>query len=283
MTGKTERVRKTVDRFSPYDKDDKAFSHREILRFIAEVEAVSPTHPDWKGAGIEANRMELAATESQRKEVNEIGAIHGCHSCLSDVSTDPDQPWIGDHSPPTALSPAARKALNLPDVLYDGTIQLRPQCDACSATQSSLVKRVNSEVAQGLKPNLNKLGEILLGIKPGKHAKGVNATGATVSPAQGDSIQRLGGQYGCHSCGEKFAKDYYHADHNPPVCYTYSHVIAILKYARDNIKACKHIEVSQDFVLKPQCPRCSHEQGGKMRGLSDEARDLAQRMGLAVY
>ncbi|KPF57880.1 hypothetical protein D621_07410 [beta proteobacterium AAP51] len=284
MPGKSPRIRKTVDRFSPYKQPLRTVSDDEVLDFLDEVAAVSPTHDDWKGGdGVAVGRMALVANDDQRREVNGIGDTHGCHSCLTRVESDPNQPWIGDHCPPTSLSDAARKALGVAEERYDGSVQLRPQCDSCSVTQASLVVRVNSEVSQGLKPNLNAFGEVLVGKKAGRHTRGVNATSAKVSPAQGDAIQKLGQTYGCHSCKAKFPKDYYHADHNPPVCYTYSHVIAILEYAKQNIEGCEDIVITQNFKLKPQCPRCSHEQGGRMAGLNASAEDLARRLRLPVY
>lgn len=267
----------------PKMKTERNPLHREIIEFVQAVGDIAPTHDDWTGKGVAVTRMDMKASKSQREEVNMIGETHGCHSCLTKVDTDKNQPWIGDHSPPTGLTPKARAVLGLPDEAYDGTVKLRPQCDSCSIAQANTVARINEEVRQGLKPDLNKFGERLLGVIPSKHNKCINASGAKVKPPEGESIQRLGTIYGCHSCGTRYPKDIYHADHCPPVCYTYSHVIRILKYADENIPALKGISIHQDFELRPQCPRCSHEQGGKMKHVADWSKELAKKIGITVY
>lgn len=254
----------------------------DIIAFVEDVQAVSPTHRRWKGYGVAATRMQMVATESQREEVNGIGALHGCHSCLTMVDTDKNQPWIGDHQPPTELSARARTALGLPGEVYDGTVKLRPQCDVCSVSQAGTVKRINTEVAGGAAPNLNALGNRLLGVTAPLHRRCIDASSARVSAPEGLAIQRLGEAHGCHSCKSLYPKDAYHADHCPAVCYTFSHVVAILQHARDNVTGCRKIAVGQNFELRPQCPRCSHEQGGKMNELHKRSTRLAKRLGIPV-
>lgn len=253
-----------------------------IIAFVEDVQAVSPTHRRWKGYGVAATRMQMVATDSQREEVNDIGKLHGCHSCLTKVDTDKNQPWIGDHQPPTELSGRARTALGLPDEIYDGTVKLRPQCDVCSISQAPTVKRINTEVASAAVPNLNALGRLLLGTVAPKHAHCINASSSRVSASEGLAIQRLGEVHGCHSCKTLYPKDAYHADHCPAVCYTFSHVIAILQYAKDNVTGCRKIAIGQTFELRPQCPSCSHEQGGKMNELHKRSTMLAKRLGIPV-
>lgn len=258
--------------------------HWEILKFVQMVMSISPTDPDWKGKGVAVTLMQMVASDSQREAVNDIGKLHGCHSCLTPVATDKNQPWIGDHQPPTELSAKARKALGLAEApVYDGSVKLRPQCDVCSVSQAATVKRINAEVAGGKEPNLNALGKRLLGVAKPKHDECINASSAKVSPAEGDSIQRLGEVHGCHSCGTYCPKDAYHADHCPPYCYTRSHVIKILKYAQKNVKSLDKLEIPTEFELRPQCPRCSHEQGGKLREVAGWAKRLAEALGITVY
>jgi hypothetical protein len=255
----------------------------EIINFVRAVEAVSPTHPLWKGEGVDVGRQQLTATDGQCRQVNKIGKKHGCHTCLTRVATDKNQPWIGDHQPPTSLSAKERAALGLAVAVYDGTVKLFPQCDVCSVTQAVTVKRIQAEILRGLQPNLNALGKRLLGIQKPKHTHSIYASSPKVSDAEGQSIQRLGIVHGCHSCGSRYPKDSYHADHCPPVCYTYSHVIRILQYAKDNIDELSDIKITQSFELRPQCPRCSHEQGGKMSKIARWSKTLAQRMNITVY
>jgi hypothetical protein len=166
---------------------------------------------------------------------------------------------------------------------YDGTVVLRPQCDVCSLSQAATVKRVNAEAAKGEKPDLNALGERLLGVGNPKHGHSLPASSSRVSPAEGNLVQTLGTRHGCHSCGTRFPASGYHADHCPPVCYTYSHVIKILEYAKKNVKSLDDVEIPQDFELRPQCPRCSHEQGGKMQAIARWGKELARKLNITVY
>jgi hypothetical protein len=82
--------------------------HKKIIQFVEAVQAISPTDPEWKGVGVKVNRMDMTATDSQRTLVDSIGQNHGCHSCLTKVKSDKNQPWIGDHQPPTELNATAR-------------------------------------------------------------------------------------------------------------------------------------------------------------------------------
>jgi hypothetical protein len=260
----------------PKIKVEKDPVNRRVIEFIESVRALTETHEDWKGKGVAVSRMDMVATQSQRDEVNEIGVLHGCHTCLTEVAFDKNQPWIGDHQPPTSLSVKARAELGLVSETYDGTVVLRPQCDSCSSIQAALVKRVNADIQGGIDPLLGSHDKTLIGLKNGAHTWCINASSAKVSPSEGESIQRLGTRYGCHSCGTRYPKEIYHADHNPPVAYTYSHVRRILEYARDHIDSMKGLKIPDDFELKPQCPRCSNEQGGKMSAISKEALKVTQ-------
>ena len=73
---------------------------------------------------------------------------------------------------------------------------------------------------------------------------------------------------------ERVPKDAYHADHCPSVCYTYSHVVGIFRYAKRNVAELSKITITQNFVLKPQCPRCSHTQGGQMKEIKSWSKSL---------
>lgn len=290
-----KRKRDDDDERKRDDDDDTGFDQQakrrktslevRVLALLKDVHGLSPTRPEWKGKDVDATWMDFRTTKAQRAEVNADRAAR-CHTCLTDVATDRDQPWIGDHQPPTELSAAARQALGLAALGYGGAVRLFPQCDHCSRTQASLVKRVNRCVAAGTPVVLSASEHNLLRTAQAapSHGQGIDASSASVSPAQGYLIQGLGTQHGCHSCDARCPKDNYHADHSPPVAYTYSHVISLIRWARTNIRGHdQYKRIPASFVLRPQCPRCSHEQGGKMAAIAARAKELAIEAGFAVY
>jgi hypothetical protein len=111
------------------------------------------------------------------------------------------------------------------------------------------------------------------------HEKGIDAVSVKVSESQGFSIQAFGVLHGCHTCGTRYAKDRYHADHDPPVFFSFTQTQKILKYANEKIEDLKGtLDLKEEFVLKPQCPRCSHEQGGRVSALKGQVETLAQKL-----
>ena len=235
---------------------------------------------------ITAKFNEFKASGDHRKEINDIGEHSGCHSCGSDIRTDTNQPWIGDHQPPTGLTPAARAVLKLPlEPKYNGDVTLLPQCDICASIQSALVTQVNNKVAakEDL-PSLSSHQSLLLGVTQTstRYSGVIYATSDKVNSTQGNLIQAEGVANGCHSCGERRPKHTYHADHFPPVCYTYSHITTILMYAKQNIGSMAGITIYDSFQYRPQCPRCSHAQGGNTSAILNLAREIAIEMGIPV-
>lgn len=264
----------------PKCKQPKTQLEKKVMKFISEVASVSPTNSNWKGTDVDCGFNQFKATRAQRDEVNFIGAIHGCHSCLTKVDTDRNQPWIGDHQPPTNLKSSVRQHAGLPENKYDGTVRLYPQCDECSREQSGLVNGLNGGTVDIDALDALELSIIGVSLPPDNPKMYVNATSEKVHESQGLSIQRLGTVHGCHSCQTKFPKDIYHADHNPPICYTYSHVQKILQWASNKGFA---VEIPTSFVLRPQCPRCSHAQGGAMKKLKETSKYLATELNIPTY
>ncbi|MCY2992071.1 MAG: hypothetical protein NTY19_29955 [Planctomycetota bacterium] len=263
--------------------------HKAIREFVETLQTVSQSCDGWGGKGVTGRWMEKNAETGHRADVNAFGAKHGCHTCKSFVLTDPNQPWIGDHQPPTGLTLKSRLKLGLPEVaVYDGSVRLRPQCDSCSRKQATAIKRINARAEAGtLKmTDLTEEERHLVGLAPPfSHGFGlyrdVMATNATVNATQGRAIQDLGVLNGCHSCPSWFPADAYHADHCPPFCCTKSWVCSIIEYA--NQHALSDMKIPTEFELRPQCPRCSHEQGGKMKNLDQRARAIAQKLDITVY
>ena len=77
------------------------------------------------------------ATAGERRAVNDIGGVLGCHECGAAVPGTQSGNWIPDHQPPTALNPPG------------GDQTLEPHCTVCSAKQGG---RVSQEVKRRKAP-----------------------------------------------------------------------------------------------------------------------------------
>jgi hypothetical protein len=199
------------------------------------------------------------ATADQREEIQGKGEEHGCHSCGTFIDQDSDQPWIGDHIPPTNL-----------DENLKGNREtfLHPQCSGCAHQQATLVKSVNST---GVLPKKGTLEYKLLFGGNSSNKKRILSSGSKVTADEGEQIQELGTENGCHSCGTMFPASEYIADHFPPVhMYTPSSMKIQEELGYDEVD-------TDNLMLLPQCPKCSSNQGGTvshMKRLEDEYRSL---------
>ena len=222
---------------------------------------------------------EFTAPDLAREMVQEIGNRYGCHECGAQIRTDNNQPWIGDHQPPTNLSTAARAALGLPTTISYGTAgntKLYPQCSACSTLQSALIKALNGNPAKALTAHETSL----VGNTPGQFAAftAVDAVSDKCSGAQGNLVQAQGVQHGCHSCTNKVPAQTYHADHNPPVWSTGSKMEALLTLAKSMPALRRKVYDHSKFTYLPHCPRCSSHQGGVSQKLKQQAEDLYTKL-----
>lgn len=244
-------------------EDDLMTSVRR--RILVEL---NQTRHGWGGAGtpLDMTREYFACLPATKAAVNVVGAAHGCHTCGTNVATDRDQAWIGDHIPPTGLYGSVRTALG-----FVGPGQtLYPHCDDCAENQSALVNALNTgtKTVAGLTTYERRL------VTAGLATNGVAATGPAVTATQGVQIQALGVAHGCHSCGRQNAKDKYHADHCPPKEFYTKYMQTLLPILGITLPA---------FVAKPQCPRCSNAQGGAMTALVRDAKQVARDVGITVY
>ncbi|WP_431282460.1 hypothetical protein ACQW02_24120 [Humitalea sp. 24SJ18S-53] len=209
--------------------------------------------------------------------VQVIGLAHGCHTCLTHAETDRDQPWTGDHCPPTQLPKLARDCLETRDKTY-----LFPQCKRCSDQQAPLVAQISNMANKDIPDFIDDLTgtqkSLLTGTKS-PHTIGIRkncvaATGPFVSPVQGLDIQTIGGNVrrgGCHTCGTEYPCPYYIADHVVPK-FLVSEGFRQLFLALD-------IELP-DLLFRPQCQRCSNGQGGAVSRLAVRARAYGQTLGI---
>jgi hypothetical protein len=227
-----------------------------------------------------------------KADVNEIGRQHGCHTCNTRLEIDRDQPWIGDHFPPTELKGHARKALAelSGDTSFTGNTQLLfPQCHACSGQQSALVRKLNtmnySDILKWLKADQNELSDVLhltsgwTQIQKGQTC--IPASGKIVSacvcirgPENSDHRGRKGLP---QSPGHDVAALVYHADHTWPQEFCTAYMDEVMK--RLNLS---HIKPARQ-ELRPQCPRCSGNQGGKMSQIAKKALAYAADNGITFY
>jgi hypothetical protein len=233
---------------------------------------------EWKGNGTPIDRYEDPVSAAHKEEVQNNGQRFGCHTCCTNISVDTDQPWVGDHIPPTKLAPKVKKLLGFQT---ESTI-LYPQCDGCATAQAVLVNKLNAKDGGELSDAIKKLTpherNLLVGGKPPDHYS-IPSTGPKVSPAEGEQIQNNGGKYGCHSCVTPWTNFYpatkYHADHMPPVFFHKPGVRELMR----NIG----MTPPKPYEARPQCPRCSHEQGGNMANIDYKAKNLMRELGIKLY
>jgi hypothetical protein len=248
---------------------------RLLREAIEEEMARNTSKQGWKGEGVPIKRNTFSLTPLLRAKVQNVGLKHGCHTCLTVLKVDADQPWIGDHIPPTELSNPARKAFGLEK--KGSFAKLYPQCDSCSSLQSAFVRKLNGMSSKALE-KFDAGDDIffLIGGQPESPTYYVDSTGPKVSPGQGQDIQKLGQAHGCHTCGSKYPRTIYHADHIFPQewCTTYmKDVFEALGLGMDYPK---------HFELRPQCTKCSGHQGGKIASIMWDAVNFALQNGIMV-
>lgn len=247
------------------------------------------THDDWYGLDypdlmVTITRNHYYPTETDKFIVQLLGDSFGCHTCRTFISTDRNQPWTGDHIPPTQLRDGVRTWAEGQLGFNGGQQVLAPQCTACSSQQAALVRTLNSmpRVQDALNyltdPRNRDERKLIIGGK--QFLVGTNciqATGRKVNQTQGRQVQHLGERQGCHSCGTLYPASVYIADHIVPkeFCTTYMpqvfEVLGIHEIDWDELE------------LRPQCPRCSTRQGGKISTISVRALQFARTVGITVY
>ncbi len=226
---------------------------------------INAGHSKWTGSGVEIERTSFHINAGQRQLIQEIGAMHGCHTCRTKLVNDSNQPWVGDHIPPVNLKGGARLALGCSSKTY-----LYPQCHSCANAQAHLVKRLNSNPLLSLNEFETKL---ITGGRSKIH--GIKTFGKKVSVTEGQQIQSLGEREGCHSCGAKNPASVYIADHTFPQEFCTSYMEQVFNHMK--------LPYPKKFELRPQRPRCSTLQGGKMSRITRLGLAYARKNKLTVY
>ena len=67
-------------------------------------------------------------TAAQQRAINEMGDVHGCHTCGTKSPGTKSGNWVGDHQPETALKASGQAQV------------YKPQCLQCSRRQGGLVR-----------------------------------------------------------------------------------------------------------------------------------------------
>lgn len=247
---------------------------KEVVKKLIEDElARNTTKPGWQGKGIIIDLSQFSLTADLREQVQEQGKDFGCHTCITHLETDKDQPWVGDHIPPTELAWGDKKSVMGKD--WDESTYLFPQCHECSHKQSAVVRN--------LKNKTRKYADLTAGEKKligfGRlrlKGKYIDSSGPKVTATEGDQIQQLGVRNGCHSCGTKYPVLTYHADHSFPQEFCTHYMEEVFKDLG--------LAYPTSFDLRPQCPRCSGQQGGKMKQIMDVATAYAtENLKIVVY
>ncbi|WP_263381536.1 hypothetical protein [Granulicella arctica] len=263
-----------------------------LRQLLLEEFQSNTSKPAWVaagGTGIAIRWNQFSLTPQMKAATNEIGQRLGCHTCNTRLEIDADQPWVGDHFPPTELNISARAAL---DVAFEGkdvnakTYMLRPQCNSCSYQQAATVRRLNSmtstEIVKWLNSDANMKLEVFMlinGVSEGKvGVDAIQSSGPKVTSTEGYRIQQLGIANGCHSDpSHRFPANTYHADHIWPqeLCTSYMEQVLL------HLNLLNHRPAQQE--LRPQCPRCSGNQGGKLKQIADYAQQYATQHNITFY
>lgn len=239
------------------------------------LDELDQTDPAWSGAAVAIDRYEDPVNSSHKTSVQAQGATHGCHTCRTVVKLDHDQPWIGDHIPPTELSPAALRVLGYAHPPQPAR-RLYAQCDRCAEKQSILVRRLNLLKDAALANEIASLSvKQMAMLKGGVGKNNTPSQGPRVSAAEGDIVQNIGVNDGCHCCGKPYPKRKYHADHCPPVL--------LHMPSSQRIMQAIGLPAPTAYFAKPQCPRCSHGQGGALSRVKVTLSNLADELGYPNY
>jgi len=230
--------------------------------------------------GVDAVSNRFAANDTERALVQQMGANFGCHTCNQLVAVTP-QHFIVDHIPPRGL-------FNDPTA-HGITYLFFPHCDVCAMKQAALVKAIRAVphvlsqlrawrgnrdagilagvrvVLQGAGFTAGQIALVLGGAGPGVAGHGGNPT-----PTDRTTINTPAGvaPVSCHSCGSTQALFIYHADHCPPKEFAMTSWFPtwIASLAATPTVTLLQSLLARSF-FRPQCPGCSHSQGGRCNSL----------------
>jgi hypothetical protein len=233
---------------------------------------------------------DFTATVTQRNLVQIMGATYGCHTCNQFIAATP-QNFIVDHIPPRGFFPNP-VAAGIAYLFY-------PHCDVCAATQAALVHNANGALtaqmrnwngAPGARAALrvwlvaNAYTPLQIALLTGGAGPSIAGHGAIPTAANRLAVNSLPGPITCHSCASAQASNTYHADHNPPVEFALTSWFPSLvrDLPRPNLVADAIFNALQHPFFRPQCPHCSHQQGGRCQALVNRSAALIMDLPLTA-
>jgi hypothetical protein len=231
---------------------------------------------------VPCGRNDWVATATQRNLVQLMGATYGCHTCNNFIAATP-QNFIVDHIPPRGFFARPRA----PGITY----LFYPHCDQCAVTQAGLVSGASGAVRAAMQAwsgtvagtaalrvwlAANGYGPFQIRLLTGGAGPTIPGHGGIPTAANRLAVNSLPGPISCHSCGQNQASFIYHADHNPPVEFALTSWFPTLIDAlpRPNPLADGIAVALGNPFFRPQCPSCSHQQGGRCQRLAAEAAKL---------
>jgi hypothetical protein len=233
------------------------------------------------------------ATYTQRQLIQKMGEAYGCHTCNTKLA-DGEQWFIVDHIPPRGLFPTRTRT---------HYFSFFPHCDRCASEQATLVRQIRdglfpkamtyallewrgrrqtsflTKVRDALKnsPLKQKQTWLLAGGPQSKYMEGHGNP-----PSSRDSAALNAWAKKCHSCGSKRANYFYHADHCPPKEFAMSGWFGAYMNAQlaSEKKTKIQTAIAAMSYFRPQCPACSHSQGGRVNKIVNTAAKETVSTGL---
>lgn len=258
------------------------------------LDELTGTAPAWLAGiplpnprSVPCGRTDWVANATQRDLVQLMGAAYGCHTCNLFIAATP-QHFIVDHIPPRGF---------FPDPCAPGISYLfYPHCDECAVEQAALVSGASVALVTKMRAWAGAPGALAatrawlaghgytlrqIALLTGGAGPSVPGHGGIPSAADRRDINTLPGPISCHSCGRAQASFIYHADHNPPVEFGLTSWFGTL------IDALPRPDATADAIgaalgqafFRPQCPSCSHQQGGRCQALATQAAALMETVG----
>lgn len=104
-----------------------------------------------------------------------------------------------------------------------------------------------------------------------------------MTAGQSVTIQHNGDTDFCHvNINHRFPCTSSHADHYPPKEFNTAKMRTLIDIL-NTVEGGTRIGVPKGYELRPQCPKCSHEQGGKIASLTNRAYDFLRKLNLPTY
>lgn len=254
----------------------------------------SATSVDWErkitiplANSVPCGKSDWVANSTQRELVQNMGESYGCHTCNKPIVSTP-QNFIADHIPPRGIFNNPLE----PRITY----RFYAHCDFCANKQATQVVSANAipAVKQEMRNwagdphrttamreflKVNGYSDYNIHLLTGKHdAPSMPGHGNAPRDSDRAGVNALAPTVTCHSCGRGQASYFYHADHNPPVEFAMTHwfpeFIEHLLKTEHAIVAAKIKEKINGPFFRPQCPSCSHGQGGRCAALATRSQEL---------